>query len=125
MGLLTSIPNNVLTSLLNYFKSRYQPKFDDTNVATGVASATLNTQSGVVTFTDNCALAPSWSEYVINNSLITPISIVNIMVTNNGGGLAFTSLVQWICSEGSMTISINDGFNGAAAAPIVAFEILN
>jgi hypothetical protein len=99
--------------------------FNGLNIATGVTSATLNTQSGVVTFTENCEVAPAWKDYAINNSLITSTSIVNIMVTNNSGGFGFTSLVQWICTEGSIIISVNDGFNGAAAAPIVAFEILN
>lgn len=99
--------------------------FNDLNTATGATSTTLNTKSGVVTFTENCALAPLYTDYVISNSLMKPTSIVNITITNNEGGFGGTSLVQWRSVSGSIVISVNDGFYGAAASPIIAFEILN
>lgn len=97
---------------------------DFTNTATGSITATLNKKSGVVTFTENCETAPIWTEYIINNSLITSESIVRVSVQSTNS-LGYTSLVSVNCGTGAITIAINDGFTSTPTNPIVIFEILN
>lgn len=124
--LKTPIPKSVINSIDSYIENKLALiQFNTNNTATGATSATLNTKSGVVTFTENCALAPLYTDYVIINSFMKPTSIVNITITNNEGGFGGTSLVQWRSVSGSIVISVNDGFYGAAGSPIIAFQILN
>lgn len=98
--------------------------YDSANTATGATSVTLNTINGKAIFTDSCAEAPSWVDYVINNSLINSSSLVAVNVQSDSGS-AYASLVSVHCGTGAITIAINDGFTATPGFPIVTFQILN
>lgn len=124
MGLLTSIPQNVLTSLISYFSSRFQPKLNTANTATGVTSVTINKINGVARFTQVCANAPSWTEYIIYNNLVATDSLISVWVQSTAPS-TITLFLSATAGTGQITVSINDGGSGSPSAPIVMFEILN
>jgi hypothetical protein len=124
MGLKTLFTQAFPQKLKDYYDAKISAlEFNKANTATGADSVTLNTTSGVAIFTDNCEIAPSWIEYLINNSLITSSSLVsvNVQIGTTGG---YCSLVNVNCSLGLITVAINDGFTGSATNPIVTFTIL-
>lgn len=124
MGIKTLFTQAFPQKLKDYYDAAINAlKIDTTNTATGDDQVTLNTKSGVVTFTGSCEVAPLWREFIINNSFITSESIVRISV-QSPSELGYASLVSVNCSTGYMTISINDGFTSNPINPIVIFEIL-
>ncbi len=96
--------------------------FNAANTATGADTVTINATSGVAVFTTPCATAPDLTGYGINNSLVTSNSIVSVNVQS--GFDSFCSLVTVECRNGSMLISVNDGFTGAGSFPTISFQIL-
>lgn len=124
MGLLTSIPQNVLTSLISYFSSRFQPKLNTANTATGVNSVTINAINGVARFTEACAFAPNWTDYIIYNNLVTSSTLISVWVQSTAG-ISITLFLSANAGVGQIVVSINDGGSGSPAPPIVMFEILN
>jgi hypothetical protein len=100
--------------------------FNGANTATGTTSVTINAKSGVATFIEPCAIAPDFTTYVINNSLINPgaiVSKVSVNVQSDYDG-AFCSLVSVTCVTGAIRISVNDGFSTNPTNPIISFQIL-
>jgi hypothetical protein len=97
--------------------------FNGANTATGTTSVTINAKSGVATFTEPCAIAPNFSQYGINNSLVNINSIVSVNLQSDSPGV-FPSLVSVYCDNGSILIAVSDLLNYGNGAPIISFQIL-
>jgi hypothetical protein len=97
--------------------------FNAANTATGTTSVTINAKSGVATFTQGCPVAPDFTQYIINNSLVDDTSIVSVNVQS--GFNSFCSLVSVECNNGSILILVNDGFTGSPGFPTISFQILS
>lgn len=110
---------NYIANLLSF----KQDKFDKTNIASGVASATLNTMGGVVTFSDAVAAAPNTTTYTINNSLVQNDSIVNVIAYCTADD-SFATIVGINVSVGVITIHANDAVGNPSSGLVVAFQIL-
>ena len=124
MALKTPISKDVMDSLSDYIANNIAAIFNPNNTATGATSATLNTASGVVTFTTLAALAPASRAYTITNSLVTTTSTVDITVKNGNGSTGIASFNGYYTTNGSIVIFINDAANGTGGKPIVSFKIL-
>jgi hypothetical protein len=124
MGLKTLFTQAFPQKLKDYYDAKISAlEFNKANTATAANSVTLNTINGVAIFTDTCALAPSWSEYTINNSLITAESLLSVNVQGDNP-IVCASKLGVTCATGSISILINDGFTGSPAVPKVIFTIL-
>ena len=100
--------------------------FNGANTATGTDTVTINAKSGVATFTDPCAVAPNFTDYTINNSLVNSgalVSKVSVNVQSDYDG-AYCSLVNVTCVTGAIKIAVNDGFTASPTSPIISFQIL-
>jgi hypothetical protein len=97
--------------------------FNGANTATGTDTVTINATSGVAVFTEGCAVAPDFTTYVINNSLVNINSIVSVNVQSNSPG-GFPSLVSVYCDNGSILIGVSDLLNFGNGAPKISFQIL-
>jgi hypothetical protein len=97
--------------------------FKKSNTATGTDTVTINKTTGVAYFTSTCDTAPLYKDYIINNSLVTNVSLIDVNVQSETN-LSFASKVNVCCVSGAIIVSVNDGFSAAAGNPIISFRIL-
>jgi hypothetical protein len=64
--LKTPIPKTIITSILSFVRSRFQPKFNTSNTAIGNPTATLNELSGTITYGSGAGL---YTVELINNKI--------------------------------------------------------
>jgi hypothetical protein len=100
--------------------------FNASNVATGTNSVTLNTTSGVITYTDVNIGQNDSKDYTLTNSNLTVNSIINVFTFITSNDDSTGAIVMGItCSNGSCIIRL---FNPSiSATPItlkVAFKIV-
>lgn len=115
-----------LQSSITALTSSKENIFNASNVATGTSSATLNTVSGVITYTDVNIGQDDSKEYTLINSNLTVNSIINITIFITASDDSVGAFVSGIIrSNGSCAIRIfNPSISATPLTLKVAFKIV-
>lgn len=117
----------LLTKVITYLQTLFAPKFVATNTASGTTSVTINSKSGVATFTQKVA-ANSTANYSILNSMVTASSKIVFSVDADFGSTSgLLNLMGYNCTSGAIDLfffnpALSDNFD---ASINVSFQILN
>jgi len=131
MGLVKTLFTNPLPpALKDYYDSLLSGLipiiFDASNADSGTTSVTINEMNGVATFTGS-ASANDITNFVINNSLITAASLldINIKYPSTAGGGIITN-AGYTCTSGVFEVSVYNVDGSASASDIIiTFQILS
>jgi len=92
-------------------------KFITTNTASGSTSATLNTSTGLITYTGGIT-AFNVGSFTLTNSLITATSIINYnIIGSSGTGNGIIGGTSYKCSPNTITFFIHNPDSANYATP--------
>ena len=118
---------NQLVILNTLYQKYLENAFVATNRASGTTSATLNTRSGVVTFTQNIP-ASTLANYSISNSNVTSSTKVEVFIQGDMGTTSgILNYMGYQCSNGAIdlffyNLALSDAFD---VDIVVSFRLLN
>lgn len=97
-----------LSDLTDYFSSKYAPRLNSNNTASGGSTATINGKSGVIQYSTNIAGNDygvfTFTNSSINSSSVILFSIKSPSVATGGAGLPYVQSYSIIGSTVSVVI---------------------
>ena len=103
-------------------------KFDANNTASGVSVVTLNTTSGIVTFTGSVDIFTNnpFTGFTVNNNKITTNTKIFHSLSYDSQNDGMCQISSYVCFNGSVVFYLTNFTNESCDEPkIISFQILN
>lgn len=117
---------NQLVILNTLYQKYLENAFVATNTASGTTSATLNTRSGIVTFTADVENSSEATYFTLNNSLVTPQTRISYDLYYAPNDIDTCFISSYYSGNGVITfVMSNFSSQTASQGKIITFQLLN
>jgi hypothetical protein len=117
-----------LSDLTDYFSSKYAPRLNSNNTASGANTATVNGKSGVIQYSTNIA-GNDYSAFAFTNSSVNSSSVIFFSIKSPSvatGGFGLPYVQSYSIAGTTVTVVIGNSDASSTNAPFfLNFLIVN